>query len=66
MTTDSSHRYSIERLVHYSCRSCNRWWSIGDGPTAGDLKCPWCGDAAPVRTINDAEAAASPRKQHEV
>ena len=65
----TAHRYRIEYVIHYKCSACARWWSIGDGPTTGQVYCPWCGckhtliksenyggDAAPVRTINDAEA----------
>jgi len=34
----------VERLVHFSCSACKKWWSIGDAPE--DKKewfCPWCG-----------------------
>ena len=39
----TAHRYSIEYLVHYRCSACARWWGIGDGPTTGQVYCPWCG-----------------------
>jgi protein-arginine kinase activator protein McsA len=35
---------SIERLVHFLCDYCKKWWSIGDATE--DKKswfCPWCG-----------------------
>lgn len=38
-------KFSIERLIHFQCDSCSKWWSIGDAPI--DYKkewyCPWCG-----------------------
>ena len=36
---------STEILAHFSCISCDKWWSIGDAPE--DKKewfCPWCGE----------------------
>jgi DNA-directed RNA polymerase subunit RPC12/RpoP len=44
----SRHRFSVEKLVHYLCVSCEAWWSIGDGPTEGELTCPKCGFKAEV------------------
>lgn len=35
---------SIERLVHFNCAACLKWWSVGDAPThKTDWFCPWCG-----------------------
>ena len=38
-------KYSTEKLIHFSCPYCNRWWSIGDAPvkTKKEWFCPWCG-----------------------
>lgn len=47
------HYYSIERLAHYLCGACKRWWSIGDGPEAGPLRCPWCGAEGQVQRIDE-------------
>jgi len=49
----TEHRYSIERLVHYRCCYCNMWWTIGDGPTAGELACPWCGHWTSLREMEE-------------
>lgn len=37
--------YSIEKLVHFNCDGCNKWWSVGDAPieTKKVWTCPWCG-----------------------
>lgn len=35
--------YSVERLVHFQCGSCKKWWSIGDAPDRDYWYCPWCG-----------------------
>ncbi|MDZ7726299.1 MAG: hypothetical protein U5L75_01825 [Candidatus Campbellbacteria bacterium] len=33
-----------ERLVHFLCYNCEKWWSIGDPPDdRDDWYCPWCG-----------------------
>ena len=37
-------RRHIEKLHHFNCNYCKKWWSIGDAPE--DIKlwyCPWCG-----------------------
>lgn len=34
----------IERLNHFRCGSCRKWWSIGDAPKGKrSWFCPWCG-----------------------
>lgn len=40
--------YSIEKLHHFRCAKCNKWWSIGDPSITGNVSkkewfCPWCG-----------------------
>jgi rubrerythrin len=40
--------YSVEKLHHFRCVKCNKWWSIGDPKIAGwvtkrELFCPLCG-----------------------
>jgi putative hydrolase of HD superfamily len=32
-----------ETLVHFQCRHCSGWWSIGDAPEDRAMYCPWCG-----------------------
>lgn len=36
---------SLERLFHFRCVCCSRWWSIGDAPETKEdgWYCPWCG-----------------------
>lgn len=36
-------KMSVERLVHFHCGHCTRWWSIGDAPARAAWFCPWCG-----------------------
>lgn len=53
----SGHTYTVERLVHYRCGSCAKWWTIGDDPLPDQdflagfgprqtRCCPWCGHGA--------------------
>ena len=34
---------SIERLAHFRCSECSKWWSVGDAPQRDEWYCPWCG-----------------------
>jgi ribosomal protein L44E len=34
---------STEKLVHFQCGECKKWWSIGDAPKKIQWFCPWCG-----------------------
>jgi hypothetical protein len=39
---------SIEKLHHFRCGACNKWWSIGDPQIIETVLkrewfCPWCG-----------------------
>jgi hypothetical protein len=35
---------SVERLHHFRCPGCDRWWTIGDAPDdRSRWCCPWCG-----------------------
>ena len=34
---------SIEKLAHFRCGHCQKWWSIGDAPKRKKWWCPWCG-----------------------
>jgi predicted RNA-binding Zn-ribbon protein involved in translation (DUF1610 family) len=37
---------SAERLMHFQCPHCIRWWSIGDPDIhKTEWFCPWCGQA---------------------
>lgn len=36
---------SVERLYHFRCGSCDRWWSIGDADVTKTVwYCAWCGE----------------------
>jgi len=34
---------SVEKLNHFRCGVCCKWWSIGDAPKRKEWHCPWCG-----------------------
>jgi hypothetical protein len=37
---------SLEKMHHFRCKECNRWWSIADIPVEPETRlwyCPWCG-----------------------
>ncbi len=37
---------SLEKMYHFRCVSCERWWSIADAPGSPAERawwCPWCG-----------------------
>lgn len=41
---------SIERLHHFNCGKCKKWWSIGDAPVdKRDWFCPWCGEKQEIK-----------------
>ncbi len=41
---------SEERLSHYHCPLCGRWFSIGDAPKVRAVwTCPWCGRPSQYR-----------------
>ncbi len=33
----------VEKLSHFNCNYCKKWWSIGDTPKRKKWFCPWCG-----------------------
>lgn len=44
--TEGKGTVSLEKMFHFRCSACSRWWSIADAP--GDPAqrnwfCPWCG-----------------------
>ena len=49
----TAHRYSIGHVIHYKCARCHGWWTIGDGPTTGQIYCPWCGVLHTLKDINE-------------
>lgn len=41
--TYPKYQQSAERLVHFQCSYCDKWWTIGDPPEKDYWYCPWCG-----------------------
>ena len=60
-------KFSVEKLVHFSCYACGQWWTIGDPPEEPEWYCPRCGTrqaflpAPPLDTVSQktTEAMAS-------
>jgi len=42
------HHFSIEKLYHFRCFECNKWWSVGDWKFTEKMVCPHCGRVAIV------------------
>lgn len=44
------HVYTIERLYHFLCYNCNKWWSISDFNIVKKdrVYCPHCGVSAEI------------------
>jgi DNA-directed RNA polymerase subunit RPC12/RpoP len=36
-------RYCLEKLYHFSCDECGKWFSVGDWTRAKKMTCPHCG-----------------------
>jgi len=35
---------TVEKINHFSCAKCGKWWSVGDAPEKKKKWfCPWCG-----------------------
>jgi transcription elongation factor Elf1 len=35
---------TVEKLSHFQCGHCQKWWAIGDAPLSRQKwYCPWCG-----------------------
>lgn len=47
------HRYTVERLYHFNCGMCLRWWSISDWEAKPVMYCPHCGTAAETDEIKE-------------
>ena len=44
MNDDKKGQRSVERLNHFRCAKCDKWWSVGDAPEdKTEWHCPWCG-----------------------
>jgi rRNA maturation endonuclease Nob1 len=36
-------KISIEKLFHFNCPDCQKWWAIGDWTPTEFMFCPHCG-----------------------
>lgn len=44
---------SVEKLTHFKCKFCKKWWSIGDAPSDKlEWFCPWCGILDKIEKVN--------------
>ena len=35
---------SLEKIHHFKCKFCDKWWSVGDAPVSKKIWfCAWCG-----------------------
>jgi predicted RNA-binding Zn-ribbon protein involved in translation (DUF1610 family) len=48
-------KISVEKLHHFQCPLCSKWWSIGDAPVEQRTGwyCPWCGEFHSTKSPND-------------
>lgn len=38
-------KFSEEKLGHFNCYKCKKWWTIGDIKNKkSEWFCPWCGE----------------------
>lgn len=43
---------SVEKLHHFSCRQCQKWWTVGDADSSQMAwHCPWCGSENKCITV---------------
>lgn len=35
---------STEKLIHFQCGLCKKWWTIADALLPSQYYCPWCGE----------------------
>lgn len=50
-------KFSLEKLYHFSCGECNKWFSIGDWTPNADMTCPHCGVKQSVEPIEEKQEA---------
>ena len=59
MILKAPHKYSIEKLYHFTCGVCKKWWSIADFQevegfeSIHKITCPHCGYAQTMERIKD-------------
>ena len=42
------HFFTIEKIYHFRCFECDKWWSIADWSFVENIVCPHCGRVAIV------------------
>ena len=47
------HFFTIEKIYHFRCYECDRWWSIADWSYVENIVCPHCGRVAIVADKSD-------------
>lgn len=54
-------RCYLERLYHYCCDACDRWWSVADlePPIGSTTTCPHCGHVNTVEGIEQSPVSAA-------
>ena len=45
--------YIIEKLYHFQCNECGKWWSVGDF-NGQIISCPFCGHNSCMKNIGEA------------
>lgn len=40
------HFFTVEKLYHFRCFDCAKWWSVGDWIVTEKMVCPHCGRVA--------------------
>ncbi|KKS79876.1 MAG: hypothetical protein UV57_C0006G0012 [Parcubacteria group bacterium GW2011_GWD2_43_10] len=44
---------TVEKLFHFRCFDCHKWWTIGDAPKKKtQWHCPWCGQLQKFNKAN--------------
>lgn len=55
---------SVEKLSHFQCDVCKKWWTIGDAPADRTMwYCPWCGINQPEDGFPPAAEAFSEMRE---
>ncbi|MCX6792835.1 MAG: hypothetical protein NTY12_02320 [Candidatus Falkowbacteria bacterium] len=52
MISSGNSQRTIEKLNHFSCSFCSKWWTVGDAPeNKVEWYCPWCGEKNDFKQI---------------
>lgn len=55
------HKYSVEKLFHFLCYNCHKWWTISEWEPTTVICCPQCNARGEVseRRVNLGNSVAS-------